>query len=55
MDFPTTSAMAMDGPCSVHGGAWASLLFLASSALWPLLSNLSPGPTAPNLDLRMGQ
>lgn len=54
-DCPTTSATATAGPCSVRGGAWASLSSLASSALWPLLSNLSPGPTAPNLDLRMGQ
>ena len=55
MDSLTTSAMAMDGPCSVHGGAWASRWSRDSSVPWPLLSNLSRGPTAPNPDPRTGQ
>lgn len=50
-----TSAMATDGPCSVRGGAWASRSSPGSSVPWPLLSNLSRGPTAPNPDPRMGQ
>lgn len=55
MDSPMTSAMAMDGPCSVRGGAWASHSSRGSSVPWPLLSNLSRGPTALNPDPRMGQ
>lgn len=55
MDFLTTSATATAGQCFVLGGAWVSRWSPASSAPWPLLSNLSPGPTAPNQDLRMGQ
>lgn len=55
MDSPMTSATATDGPCSVRGGAWASHSSRGSSVPWPLLSNLSRGPTALNPDPRTGQ
>lgn len=45
--------MAMAGPCSVPGGAWASPCWLGSSAHWPHHST-PPGHPYKNPDKKMG-